>query len=275
MTIAIDHDRQALLAILATLVAMVGLGPHPEMLAEGEPRRALSRRLRNMVLRLLRPAEAATRRLVIALARGLVVTLAAPRPPLSFPAGGFPSPSGGGRTGGVVSTGRALHATGIVWPAGMAPPVEIRPLRPLALPLLDPLRPPFARRRACVPPHLAPRISTPGYDNRRPLVAPPSPDDLLDSRRVGQRLAALGAALDDLPKQALRFARWQACQDRLRAANAAKVATGRIRPGQRVRWPLRRGRVPNPRGRRRHEVHDILAHAHELAVWALDNPDTS
>jgi hypothetical protein len=80
---AIEKHREALKGIVAALVAMAAgaglvshgcgdaLGPHPEVRAEGEPRRTLPRHLHRAVLRLLRPAESAARRLVIALARGL------------------------------------------------------------------------------------------------------------------------------------------------------------------------------------------------------------
>lgn len=277
MNLAIDHDRQALMRILGTLVAMAGFS---------DRRATLPRHLRNAVLRLLRPAESATRRLVIALARGLVVTLALPRQRA-------PSPSAGGwtakgRTGGVHGTGRALHSTGIVWPAGMAPPASAPLLRPFSLPLIDPLRDPFARRQTYVPPHRLPRISLPGVSDPRPLPLPPSQDDPIDARRLRLRLEALGAALDDLPGHALRFARWQARQARSRERLAdaaqndgsAKGAStvripGRSRRAKKIRWPLRPGRPPGLRKRRRDEVHDILAHAHELAVWALEQPDTS
>jgi hypothetical protein len=274
MNIAIDHDRQALLGILATLLAMAGLS---------DGRAVLPRRLRNAVLRLLRPAEAATRRLAIALARGLAVTLAAPRLRLATPSRRNPAV---GRT--VDASGRALHSTGIIWPPGMAPPAEVLPLRALALPLVDPLRNPFARRPDHVPPHRVPRISVLGFSDPRALVPPPTPDDLLDARRLGLRLAALGEALDDLPKQALRFARWQARQTRARDRVADGLhddgtadgmhdvkPAGRLSHQKKRRWPLRPGRPPGTRRRRRHEVHDILAHAHELAVWALHQPDTS
>ena len=82
-TAAIEKHREALKGIVAALVAMAagaGLvshgcgdapGRHPEVRAEGEPRRTLPRHLHRAVLRLLRPAESAARRLVIALARGL------------------------------------------------------------------------------------------------------------------------------------------------------------------------------------------------------------
>lgn len=61
---AIEVNRQALKGVLAALVAMAGLA--------GE-RPVMSRHLRCAVLRLLRPAEAAARRLVIVLAQTMPV----------------------------------------------------------------------------------------------------------------------------------------------------------------------------------------------------------
>ena len=84
---AIEKNREALRRVLAMLVAMAGIasGPHPEVradpeLVEGEPRRTLPRHLHRAVLSLLRPAEAAARRLIIVAARGIVVALPPARP---------------------------------------------------------------------------------------------------------------------------------------------------------------------------------------------------
>ena len=98
-TAAINHNLEALKRILAGLVSMAGLsvsracgeGPHPEAhvspeLVEGAPRKTLPRHLRLAILRLLRPAESAARRLIIAAARGLVVTLPCQRKPKPKPA---------------------------------------------------------------------------------------------------------------------------------------------------------------------------------------------
>ena len=59
-----------------------------------------------------------------------------------------------------------------------------------------------------------------GYDDpivpffRRPEPAPPPTlDDPLDAARIHRRLEAIGRVLDDLPKQALRLARWTARRD--------------------------------------------------------------
>ena len=91
---------------------------------------------------------------------------------------------------------------------------------------------------------------------------PPAPDDPLDATRLALRLQALGAALDDLPRQAKRFARWR-----------ARKHAGRTR---RV-WPLRPGRPPGqrPATRRTHEVYEILHDLHGLAFDVLEHPDTS
>ncbi len=108
--LAIEKNREALKRILAMLVAMVsasgGGSPGGQVSAGGQfpffpqvdapsqnpalaeksklspastPAPTLPRHLHRFVLRLLRPAEAATRRLIIIAARGLVVELAPPR----------------------------------------------------------------------------------------------------------------------------------------------------------------------------------------------------
>ncbi len=105
------------------------------------------------------------------------------------------------------------------------------------------------------------------------------------------RLAALASALDDLPGQALRFARWRAArdaavaQDRNRdkagtqdkARDAAGAQDERVRDRTRFRriWPLRPGRPPGGRRRPTHEVHEVLRDLQWFAVKALERPDTS
>src|SRR5918995_904680 len=95
--LAIERNRAALTRIVAMLVAMAAItaGPHHEVLASGEPRRTLPRHLHRAILRLLRPAESAARRLVIVMARGLAVTLAPPRPRKAKPAPTFLRKPGG------------------------------------------------------------------------------------------------------------------------------------------------------------------------------------
>ena len=240
----------------------------------------LPRHLYVAILRLLRPAEAATRRLVIVLARGISVTL----PPLRA---AKPKPGPvflkDGKGTGIVDTGISLYRLGL---ANVAPPPIVQKraaaaTRPLAFPLLDPLRNPFPRRR----PRGKPSTSVPrclhDLTGRHAIrVRLPSPHDPIDATRLGQRLAALASALDDMPAQALRFARWRAHRDRMRGQPPSPGRFRRI-------WPLRPGRPPggrlsrfDPVARRLsriREVDEVLAHAHAMALYALERPrpDTS
>jgi hypothetical protein len=288
---AIERNREALKRILAMLVAMARLvetqpppdaSRRPPDKGEVNPESpvTLPRHLHRAVLRLLRPAEAAARRLIIAAARGLVV------PPPAPPRMRKPKPMSiivrdGKGTGIVLPPG--VHPSAIL--PGFAPP---RP-RSLALPLFDPL-PGFGGRRRPVA-RCVPRILTPGTSVPFPIAAPPSPHDPIDATRLALRLAALGRVLDDLPREARRFARWryraaagaqikqkldaEGAQDKgHRDAAGAQNTSHSAGPFRRV-WPLRPGRPPGWRRRPDHEVHDILDVAHGLAIWALERPDTS
>jgi hypothetical protein len=280
----IDRNLEALKRILATLVAMAGLSDNAG---------TLPRHLHLAVLRLLRPAEAATRRLIIALSRGIVVALPPQRPAKPKPGMVFLRNGVGPRIvgTGIINTGIPLHRLGL---ANVAPPLAPKPAAsrpsafPLAFPLLDPLRNPFRRprlRRSGA----VPRIVFDFTEQRAiPARRPPSLNDAIDATRLGRRLAALAAALGDMPAQARHFARWRARTDRLHGQLSARPsggATGRAR-FRRI-WPLRPGRPPggrlsrfNPDARRLsriREVDEVLAHAHALAVDALERPrpDTS
>ena len=84
---AIERNRQPLLRIVASLFAMIGLSE------DGQVER-LARPLYRAVLLVLRPAEAAVRRLIIVAARGMVVK---PSPKRSAPAGLRIAGKGGAR----------------------------------------------------------------------------------------------------------------------------------------------------------------------------------
>jgi hypothetical protein len=263
----------------------------PPHKGEVKPGFTLPRHLHRAILRLLRPAEAATRRLIIAAARGLVVVLPpAPRPsqkssttePLlrRFGIAVVISAADLARAARILprSRGRGTGEAG----GGGGP-------RPMRLPLFDPPRRVrlSAGSNRHVAAHAAPRILFPGStvglhpevraggEPRRTL----SPDDPIDATRLTLRLTALAAALEDLPGQAKRFARWRA-RAVVRQAGEAP-APGRIR---RIA-PLRPGRPPggrlsrfDPSARRSNnirEVDEVLAHAHALALYALRYPDTS
>jgi len=289
--LAIGMRSEALKRIVATLVAMSGLGNRESAGRQSESAHAADvptapdcrlriagcrvlwpRHLHRAILRLLRPAESAARRLIIALARGL------PAPPAL-------RPHKSARTGVRKASSLLVRhgvGTGVVLKPGAPVPARLAHLvpakaapRPLSFPLLDPL-PRLRVRRRWQPATGVPRIGMPGVTERLAVPAwrPPSPDDPIDAGRLGRRLAALARALDDLPGQARRFMRWQARRDRALAAGRAHRVT-----------PLRPGRPPGGRlsrydpdawgGRKNiRDVDEILAHAHALAHHAL-RPDTS
>ena len=71
--LAIERNRQSLLRIVVALCTMIGFGGTSAVAR-------VSRPVCRAVLSVLRPAEAAVRRLIVAAARGMVVTPQAPRP---------------------------------------------------------------------------------------------------------------------------------------------------------------------------------------------------
>lgn len=292
---AIEKNREALKRVLAMLVAMAGgaaltsplWGGRREASGGGRapaitptrqsddcrpphkgeveiaPRPSLPRHLHRAVLRLLRPAEAAVRRLVIVAARGLVVELPPGRP-------GKPEPAS------VIVRNRV--GTGIVMPRHVPRRTgrSRAGARALSLPLFDTLRPPRSHRP---PARCVPRILWPGAGAPFPVAArrTPLPGDPVDASRLTLRLQALGRALDDLPAAARRFARWQAraiaadVQDRAAIGTRSQKAR---RPFRRVS-ALRPGRPPGWCRRPTQDVHEILNVTHGLAVWALERADTS
>jgi hypothetical protein len=189
---AIERNSEALKGIVAVLFAMLGLDG-TDMVAR------LPHSVHRAVLRVLQPAESAVRRLIVIVARGLVVKLVPPRP---MPAGSIIDK--GGRS------------------------------RP-SFKLFDP-RKSLAFSREAAPPRFLPRIHVFGHDPRvaalwaarPPLAAPaPSPDDLVNAEPLTRRLEALKLALDDLPRQARRLARL-----RLRRENVPSLKfKSPLRPG--------------------------------------------
>lgn len=236
---AVERSLSALRAVAVMLVAMAGLTV---------TQKTLPRYLHRSVLRLLRPAEAAARRLVIVVARSMVVSIDSLQP----------------YRWKIVRRRKRTKAR-----------------TPLALPLFDRLNP---HRRVARPVATSvPRISAPGITGLYAIPPRhlPRPHDEIDASRLHARLAALRAALKDLAPHARRVALWQARQDFLRARGhtAAKPDAKNARRFLRIS-PLKPGRPPG-RFRRsrampaRHPVHDVLDHTHELAMFALERRDSS
>ena len=220
---AIERNSEALKGIVAELFAMLGL-------AGEAPRLRIPQPLHRAVLRVLRPAESAVRRLIVIAARGLVVKVAPSRPKPVGPIG-----KGGGS-------------------------------RPPSFQLFDP-RKNFAelrlhRRKFMRNP---PRIHFFPYDTlspARPPIADPvsPPDGLVGAERLTRRLQALKLALEDLPRQARRLARW-----RVRRENT---------PSPKFTSPLRPGPPPGHRRKPVHQIDEVLAECHWLA-WDALRSDTS
>jgi hypothetical protein len=212
---AIERNSEALKAIAAALFAMLGDATVAR----------LPRPRHRAVLSVLRPAESALRRLIVIAARGLD---AKPAPARPMPQG-LIIRSGGNR---------------------------------LSFPLFD-RRKRFGSKRRVSGPRVLPRIHIFGGDPRimvpRPAPLPaslPPPDDgQINARRLFLRLGALKRALDDLPGQAKRLARWRAKREKT--------------PGVRFTSPLRPGRAPGHRRIEVHAVDRVLAECHYFAFEAM------
>nr|WP_295469746.1 hypothetical protein [Mesorhizobium sp.] len=215
----------------------------------------LPRRVHRAVYRLLRAAEAAVRRLIIVVGRDMVA--AEPiLPPLKPKRGPLvthiPVP--------VPGLGLAISPA-VGTDAANASPAARKLSFPLLDPLPDPNTQPFHIRTSGVP-----RISIPGWT---PLfaIAPkhdPSPNDPIDAGYLRLRLAALASALGDLPRQAIRLARWRArCAALRKAGRAGRLSP--LRPGP--AYGLHRPGSP----RAEHAVDDVLRDLHYLAWEARRN----
>jgi len=225
---AIKRHSEALNGIVAALFTMLGLAGTDMVGRIPQP-------LHRAVLRVLQPAESAMRRLIVIAARGLVVKPIASRP---MPKGHMIAKSGGSR----------LPSFQLYDPRKNF--VELRQHRVK-----------YTRN--------PPRIHFFGPDPRvvalwpspQPAADPaPPPDGLVNAERLSRRLQALKLALDDLPRQARRLARW-----RLKRENM---------PNPVFKSPLRPGPPPGHRKRPIHKVDEILADCHWLA-WDAMKTDTS
>jgi hypothetical protein len=246
---AIERWRVPLIGEVAKLFAEIGL-------TEGGTVERVPKPVYRYVLGILRKAESAVRRLIVAAARDIVVEYKPRAPAQAKP-----------RTSSK-DKGKA--------------DVEAKPKRkrrPLFW-LFDPLKR-VGRRFKKKRRGPEPRVRIIDYDPRIPWFlrqhfTPPAPvpaapvpdveetvdDGMVNTRHLIRRLLAAADALQDIPRHAKRLAAWQARPKEER------------RP---ERWsPLRPGRPPGFRQRAIHEVDEILKECHWLAI--SENPqldDTS
>jgi hypothetical protein len=218
---AIEINQAALARIVAALFAMLGL-------AEGGVLERPPRVIYLAVLRILRPAESALRRLIIMAARGLRLDPAAPSRPM--PQGLAVAGKGGGRVSFQLFDSRKRF----VFAAPRKRPATV-----------------FPRIWNLDDPHLAP------YQIWQREISPPAPEPKPDTShlRLGRRLAAIKAALDDLPRQAMRLLRWQARRNAM--------------PSPKFTFPLRPGAPPGHRKEPVEDVDFVLKECHALARDAL------
>ena len=226
--LAIKRNSEALKGIIVALFAMLGLDGDAKVSRIPHP-------LHRALLRVLRPAESAMRRLIVIAARGVVVKLVPSRP--------MPKKHMIGKSGGNRLPSFKLFDTRKDFP-------ELR------------------QRRIKYTKH-PPRILFFGDDSRVDSLwpAPPPvavstlpPDGLVNAERISRRLQALKLALDDLPRQARRMARWRFKREAEKAP--------------RFKSPLRPGPPPGHRRQPVHEVDEVLAECHWLA-WEAMKTDTS
>jgi hypothetical protein len=220
---AIKRNSEVLAGIVETLFVMLGL------VGEATVSR-ISWPAYRAVLRVLRPAESALRRLIVVAARNVVVKPAVARP----------------RKAGPVKTSKKGT------------------LRVPSFQLFDP-QPRIVLPRRRNPKRAVPRIHFFNTDGEFITIGPPirpakapartkSADGLVNATRVIRRLEALDAALTDLPRQAKRLVRWRMRQEK--SENPS------------FQTPLRPGRPPGHRKRNTHLVDELLSECDWLAFRA-------
>lgn len=222
---AIDINRAVLLRIIATLVAMieaqggVALVPVP---------------VHRAMVRLLRPAESAVRRLILIAARKVVVMPALQKPV-------------------------AVRE----WPDGLVIARATERKRRAAFRLFDPIRQFGGIRDGAPGPGLAkfPVIRTIGLDPRIPAFLrgeapkPPSlPAGFISVQKISSRIAAVSHAVNNIPREAKRLMRL-----------LGKSAPDKRKP------VLRPGPPPGGVKKPRDEIHLVLKECHALARHALSD----
>jgi hypothetical protein len=236
---AITRNSVVLAGMLAQLWALM------EVFGGADAGR-VPRAIHTTIMRVLRPAEAAVRRLIVIEARDVVVEPEPPRAPVQIPQGEV--------------MGKVMGKT------------PRKPAQRMAFQLFDPRK---RIRHSVKYTTLTPRIYVisqdapfsplapqPQHQPDRPHIASAA-ERLITARRLVLRLTALTSALDDLPHQAKRLARWQ----QKRQSKHPPRFSAALRPG----------RPPGHRDRPLDEIDHILAecHAYALGVLSEARPDTS
>jgi len=235
-------ERKAEFYRRALLRLVVGLYALAEVVPEGDGQTFVTRRVRNGIFRVLRPAESAARRLIFNETRRMEEVAYVPPP-----ARDKSKRTGTGQTGSGKKRGRRKPRFRLIDPRKFL--AELYPNRRTR------------RRRAAGKPSTEPKLLAriAGFDGQpdcaiwsepQPEV---SPDDPVDATRMLRRMEALKLALEDVPTQAQRM---------LREIAKRKAAP----PGPASVPPLRYGLPPGFCKRGDHEVFEILSECHKLAI---------
>ena len=249
---AIERNRGRLVAVVLRLFAEIGL-------TGGGVVERVSRPVYRKVQRVLRSAESAVRRLIIASARDIVVE---PKPKRPAPVA---RKSSGQINSKAEGEGHAKRKRGLLFR------LFDRPRRK------DWGIPGRRKRRKVERRKVGPRIRVLDFDPRipwflRPQAPAPAPapipekaqaidDGTVSAIRLCRRLFAIMAALEDIPRHAMRYARWQAKPIEQRRPQRAS--------------PFRLGWPPGWRIRSTHEVDEILKDCHWLVRNLEPQLDTS
>ena len=100
------------------------------------------------------------------------------------------------------------------------------------------------------------------HDGEGKYIAPDKTP--IPAASLSRRLLALKAALENLPKQAKRLARWYAERDAAYAQNQPHLFS-----------PMRPGLPLGYRKHKRDEIDEVMLDCHSLAQYAQDRRDTS
>ena len=218
--LAIERNSETLLRIILALAASLGL-------ADGGVLKTLPRFLYNKALRIIVPAEAAVRRLILIIAHEMKLRggLKLPKSRITF------------------TNFMLLNPL----PADHIP----------AFNLLDP-RKIFGLE--------APDYSGFGESqNFEQSEGQDIPQDKspIPAAALGRRLLALKRALENLPKQARRLARWYEQRDAAYAKSQPHLSS-----------PIRPGLPPTYRLHKRDLIDDVMIECHSLAQYAQDRRDS-
>lgn len=231
--LAISRNRDALRRIVAGLFALAGL-------QAGGALSVLPRHMLAAILLVLRPAESAVRRLI------LIAALC-------------------GKAASTPLANRTADAAFLARLRDLRP--QLQALRKPAFALLDTLKFFDPDEIWNVDPASAIRFESgfdAGLDPASGFRILPDGREPVPAAAILQRLNAIHRALETLPAQVRRLARWQARRELLlKARRPTRMSV--IRPGLPPGW----------RGRRIHEIDDVLRECHGLALDRMNAPDSS